>query len=207
MRIEGGRDRARSPGGGPGCRCGTPPWSASRTPPVATARSGRGRTRGDGVSARRPATCPIALGPRQRFGISTVRRTLFQARLTQQELAEMIGTTRETHAHTLGDSRRRGLLASSKHSVVIRDAERVAPRPRCGVAATRSRARRVVGYEQHSHADHQRGPQHHHWRTRCGVVCRIDAGRVHQTHALTDRSVNVSRRQHQMPHDPHEWHA
>ena len=61
----------------------------------------------------------------QRFGISTVRGTLIQARLTQQELAEMIGTTRETLAHTLGDFRRRGLLDASKHSVVIRDAERL----------------------------------------------------------------------------------
>ncbi|CAN5505779.1 Crp/Fnr family transcriptional regulator [soil metagenome] len=62
----------------------------------------------------------------QRFGVSTARGTLIQARLTQQELAEMIGTTRETLAHTLGDFRRRGLLESSKHNVVIRDAERLA---------------------------------------------------------------------------------
>lgn len=62
----------------------------------------------------------------QRFGASTVRGTLIQARLTQQEMAEIIGTTRETLAHTLGDFRRRGLLESSKHNVVIRDAERLA---------------------------------------------------------------------------------
>lgn len=61
----------------------------------------------------------------QRFGVSTARGTLIQARLTQQELAEMIGTTRETLAHTLGDFRRRGLLDSANHSVVIRDAERL----------------------------------------------------------------------------------
>ncbi|MEK6720992.1 MAG: Crp/Fnr family transcriptional regulator [Chloroflexota bacterium] len=61
----------------------------------------------------------------QRFGVSTVRGTLIQARLTQQELAEMIGTTRETLAHTLGDFRRRGLLDSANHSVLIRDAERL----------------------------------------------------------------------------------
>lgn len=62
----------------------------------------------------------------QRFGISTARGTLIQARLTQQELAEMIGTTRETLAHTLGDFRRSGLLEASRHNVVIRDAERLA---------------------------------------------------------------------------------
>ncbi len=51
---------------------------------------------------------------------------VIQARLTQQELAEMIGTTRETLAHTLADFRRRGLLDSVKHHVVIRDAEQLA---------------------------------------------------------------------------------
>ena len=63
---------------------------------------------------------------RQRFGVETLRGTLIQARLTQQELAEMIGTTRETLAHTLADFRRRGLLDAEHHSVVIRDAERLA---------------------------------------------------------------------------------
>jgi CRP-like cAMP-binding protein len=62
----------------------------------------------------------------QRFGVETVRGTLIQARLTQQELAEMIGTTRETLAHTLADFRRRGLLDTAHHQVVIRDAERLA---------------------------------------------------------------------------------
>lgn len=62
----------------------------------------------------------------QRFGVETVRGTLIQARLTQQELAEMIGTTRETLAHTLSDFRRRDLLDMAHHQVVIRDAERLA---------------------------------------------------------------------------------
>ena len=61
-----------------------------------------------------------------RFGVQTGRGTLIQARLTQQELAEMIGTTRETLAHTLSDFRNRGLLDTSHHEVVIRDAERLA---------------------------------------------------------------------------------
>ena len=62
----------------------------------------------------------------QRFGVTTERGTLIQARLTQQELAEMIGTTRETLAHTLGDFRRRGLLDTAHHQLVIRDAELLA---------------------------------------------------------------------------------
>ena len=62
----------------------------------------------------------------QRFGVKTVRGTLIEARLTQQELADMIGTTRETLAHTLADFRRRGMLDTVAHQVVIRDAERLA---------------------------------------------------------------------------------
>lgn len=62
----------------------------------------------------------------QRFGVRTERGTLIEARLTQQELAEMVGTTRETLAHTLGDFRRRGLLDAEHHKVLIRDAELLA---------------------------------------------------------------------------------
>lgn len=62
----------------------------------------------------------------QRFGIKTERGTVIQARLTQQELAEMVGTTRETLAHTLGDFRRHELIDTHRHQVIIRDAERLA---------------------------------------------------------------------------------
>ncbi len=62
-----------------------------------------------------------------RFGVSAAGGgTVIRERLTQQELAEMIGTTRETLAHTLADFRRRGLLDTVNHEVVIRDAERLA---------------------------------------------------------------------------------
>ncbi len=61
----------------------------------------------------------------ERFGISTPKGTLIQARLTQQELAEMVGTTRETLAHTLSDFRRRELLDVTRHQVTIRNAERL----------------------------------------------------------------------------------
>jgi CRP/FNR family transcriptional regulator, cyclic AMP receptor protein len=62
----------------------------------------------------------------RRFGVRTERGMLIGARLTQQELAEMIGTTRETLAHTLADFRRRGLLDTHRHQVTIRDAARLA---------------------------------------------------------------------------------
>ena len=37
----------------------------------------------------------------------------------------MIGTTRETLAHTLADFRKRGLLDTEKHQVLIRDAQQL----------------------------------------------------------------------------------
>jgi len=61
-----------------------------------------------------------------RFGVETARGTLIQVRLTQQDLAELIGTTRETLAHTLADFRRRDLIDAAHQQVVIRDAERLA---------------------------------------------------------------------------------
>ncbi len=61
-----------------------------------------------------------------RFGVRHEQGTRIEARLTQQELAEMVGTTRETLAHTLADFRQRGLLDTAHHHVVIRDAERLA---------------------------------------------------------------------------------
>mgnify|MGYP001825870395 FL=1 len=60
-----------------------------------------------------------------RFGVKTSRGTLIEARSTQQELAEMIGTTRETLAHTLADFRARGLLDTEKHRVLIRETEQL----------------------------------------------------------------------------------
>jgi CRP/FNR family transcriptional regulator, cyclic AMP receptor protein len=61
----------------------------------------------------------------ERFGVRMKGGTVIGARLTQQELAEMVGTTRETLAHTMSDFRRRGLLSTSHQHVVIRDAERL----------------------------------------------------------------------------------
>jgi CRP/FNR family cyclic AMP-dependent transcriptional regulator len=62
----------------------------------------------------------------RRFGVASGEGTRIETRLTQQELAELVGTTRETLAHTLADFRRQGLLDMEQHRVVIRDAERLA---------------------------------------------------------------------------------
>ena len=45
--------------------------------------------------------------------------------LTQQELADLIGTTRETLALTIGDFRRQGILTTDHQRVVIKNAERL----------------------------------------------------------------------------------
>jgi CRP/FNR family transcriptional regulator, cyclic AMP receptor protein len=62
----------------------------------------------------------------RRFGVATERGTAIDARLTQQGLAEMVGTTRETLAHALADFRRRDLIDVCQHQFVVRDAQRLA---------------------------------------------------------------------------------
>jgi CRP/FNR family transcriptional regulator len=47
------------------------------------------------------------------------------ARLTQQELADMIGTSRETLATTVSSLRERGVLEMQNQRVVIRDLDRL----------------------------------------------------------------------------------
>ncbi|MGO9208139.1 MAG: helix-turn-helix domain-containing protein [Candidatus Limnocylindrales bacterium] len=99
----------------------TPPTSPARTHALVVVGMVRAvRTAVDISIARK------LLDLAARFGVTTERGTLIQARLTQQELAEMVGTTRETLAHTLAEFRRRGLLDTLHHQVLIRAAERLA---------------------------------------------------------------------------------
>lgn len=57
----------------------------------------------------------------ERFGTETAEGVLVEARVTQQELAEMVATTRETLSHTLTDLRRRGLVDTTGGHFLIRD--------------------------------------------------------------------------------------
>ncbi|MGH2463566.1 MAG: Crp/Fnr family transcriptional regulator [Candidatus Limnocylindria bacterium] len=57
----------------------------------------------------------------QRFGHPDADGVAIDARLTQQELADMIGTSRETLATTVSSLRERGLLEMQNQRVVIRD--------------------------------------------------------------------------------------
>lgn len=61
----------------------------------------------------------------ERFGQPAEGGVAIDARLTQQELADMIGTSRETLATTVSSLRERGVLEMENQRVVIRDLERL----------------------------------------------------------------------------------
>jgi CRP-like cAMP-binding protein len=61
----------------------------------------------------------------ERFGQPDADGVAIDARLTQQELADMIGTSRETLATTVSSLRERGVLEMQNQRVVIRDVARL----------------------------------------------------------------------------------
>ena len=61
----------------------------------------------------------------ERFGRPEDGGTAIDARLTQQELADMIGTSRETLATTIGSLRERGVLDMHSQRVVVLDPDRL----------------------------------------------------------------------------------
>ena len=61
-------------------------------------------------------------------GIDTPEGTLIDLRITQEELATMVGTTRESTNKTLALFRRQGILGKQGGRLVIRDRERLAKR-------------------------------------------------------------------------------
>jgi CRP-like cAMP-binding protein len=61
----------------------------------------------------------------ERFGQDAAGGTAIDARLTQQELADMIGTSRETLATTISSLRERDVLDMQNQRVVIRDLDRL----------------------------------------------------------------------------------
>lgn len=61
----------------------------------------------------------------ERFGQPDGDATAIDARLTQQELADMIGTSRETLATTIGSLRERGVVEMHNQRVVVLDADRL----------------------------------------------------------------------------------
>jgi CRP/FNR family cyclic AMP-dependent transcriptional regulator len=61
----------------------------------------------------------------ERFGKPEDGGMAIDARLTQQELADMIGTSRETVASTVSSLRERGILEMDHQRVVLRDLDRL----------------------------------------------------------------------------------
>jgi CRP-like cAMP-binding protein len=61
----------------------------------------------------------------ERFGQAEQGGTAIDARLTQQELADMIGTSRETLAMTISSLRERRILQMENHRVVVLDMDRM----------------------------------------------------------------------------------
>ena len=59
----------------------------------------------------------------QRWGIPDPRGVLVSAPFTHQEMANMIGSTRETVTLTLGDLRRKGLIEIDRRRIVVLDRE------------------------------------------------------------------------------------
>jgi len=60
------------------------------------------------------------------FGGSTDHGTRLHFRITHQELANLIGSTRETVSAILGDFKRKGLIRQDHRLITIRDHERFA---------------------------------------------------------------------------------
>ena len=58
-----------------------------------------------------------------RWGIPEPRGVLIAAPFTHQEMANMIGSTRETVTLTLGDLRKRGAIEVDRRRVVVLDQE------------------------------------------------------------------------------------
>jgi CRP/FNR family transcriptional regulator, global nitrogen regulator len=57
----------------------------------------------------------------RKFGGEEEDRLVIRLRLTQEELAKMISSTRESVTHALADLRRRGVLAVAEGRMIILD--------------------------------------------------------------------------------------
>ncbi|MCC6555957.1 MAG: Crp/Fnr family transcriptional regulator [Polyangiaceae bacterium] len=65
--------------------------------------------------------CEFLLKAAARWGIPDPRGVLISAPFTHQEMASMIGSTRETVTLTLGDLRRKGIIEIDRRRIVVLD--------------------------------------------------------------------------------------
>jgi CRP/FNR family cyclic AMP-dependent transcriptional regulator len=63
----------------------------------------------------------------RRYGIQDARGTLINLKITHQELAEMVGTSRETVTRTLSDLQRDGIIQVADRRIIVVDHKRLAP--------------------------------------------------------------------------------
>jgi CRP-like cAMP-binding protein len=63
----------------------------------------------------------------RRHGIADARGTLINLKITHQELAEMVGTSRETVTRTLSELQRDGVIQIADRRIIVVDSKRLAP--------------------------------------------------------------------------------
>ncbi len=62
----------------------------------------------------------------QEFGVKEEHGLRLRTKVTHQEMANLIGSTRETVTATLGDFRRAGLVELDRHEIIIKNTQRLA---------------------------------------------------------------------------------
>jgi CRP-like cAMP-binding protein len=62
----------------------------------------------------------------QEFGVKSEHGLRLRTNLTHQEMANLIGSTRETVTATLGDFRRAGLVKLDRHDVIVKNPQGLA---------------------------------------------------------------------------------
>jgi CRP-like cAMP-binding protein len=70
------------------------------------------------------------LGAAERWGVPTPKGTLISAPITHLEIAQSIGSTRETVTLTLGTLRREGILDVAGRRLIVKDKEALGARQR-----------------------------------------------------------------------------
>jgi len=62
------------------------------------------------------------------YGIQDARGKLLRIKITHQDLASMIGSSRETVSLTMGDLKREGVIEVNERKIIIKNEEQLAPR-------------------------------------------------------------------------------
>ncbi|PYV17925.1 MAG: Crp/Fnr family transcriptional regulator, partial [Acidobacteria bacterium] len=63
----------------------------------------------------------------RRHGINDARGILINLKITHDELAKMVGTSRETVTRTLTDLQKQGIIKMADRRIIVCDAKKLAP--------------------------------------------------------------------------------